>query len=184
MRVAPPPILEADFSIISVPIDFLGVNYYSRAVVRSAKVAEEANAPRTVFVSDDQTDMGWEVHPDGLFELLCRLHRDYAPRALYITENGAAYDTPPGPDGRVRDDERRAYLEGHLSAAWRACAEGVPLRGYFLWSLLDNYEWSHGYAKRFGIVWVDYATQERLPKESAGWYRDVVRAHGLPEYNA
>ncbi|MEO5731173.1 MAG: family 1 glycosylhydrolase, partial [Byssovorax sp.] len=110
-----------------------------------------------------------------------RVHRDYAPQSIYITENGAAYDTSPGVDGMVHDDKRRDYLHGHLDAARRACEAGVPLRGYFLWSLLDNYEWAHGYAKRFGVIWVDYETQERIPKESALWYRDVISANGLPE---
>ena len=179
-----PFVQPGDLEIAARAIDFLGVNYYSRAVVRSSRVAEEANLPCTVVASDDKTDMSWEVYPEGLFELLRRVHRDYAPQSIYITENGAAYDTPPGVDGMVHDDKRRAYLHGHLDAARRACEEGVPLRGYFLWSLLDNYEWAHGYAKRFGVVWVDYTTQERIPKESALWYRDVIRANGLPEYTS
>jgi beta-glucosidase len=177
-----PFVQPGDLAIIAPPIDFLGVNYYSRAVMRSTKVPEEKNLPRTVFVSDDKTDMDWEVYPDGLFELLTRLQRDYAPKALYITENGCAYATAPSPDGKIHDDKRRAYLQGHLAAAARACEAGVPLKGYFLWSLLDNYEWAYGYEKRFGIVWVDYATQERIPKESARYYRDVIIANGLPEY--
>jgi beta-glucosidase len=159
----PLPFVEpGDLEIGAGAIDFLGVNYYSRAVVRSKLVPEAANLPPTVVASKEVTDMGWEVHPEGLFQLLCRVHREYAPRRIYITENGAAYDTPPGADGRVPDEKRRAYLHGHLDAARRACEEGVPLHGYFLWSLLDNYEWAHGYGKRFGIVWVDYATQERI----------------------
>jgi beta-glucosidase len=176
-----PFVQPGDLEAAACDLDFLGINYYSRAVVRSSQVPEEANLPVAVRVSDDQTDMGWEVHPGGLYEVLCRVHRDYAPRRMYITENGAAYDTAPGPDGKVRDEKRRAYLHGHLDAARSALAAGVPLRGYFLWSLLDNYEWAHGYVKRFGIVWVDYATQERIPKESALWYRDVIRENGLPE---
>jgi beta-glucosidase len=177
-----PFVQPGDLEICARDVDFLGINYYSRAVVRSTRIPEEANLPRSVFVSDDKTDMGWEVAPEGLFEVLRRVHRDYAPRNIHITENGAAYDTPPTADRKVHDEKRRAYLEGHLEACFRACEEGVPLRGYFLWSLMDNYEWAHGYAKRFGIVWVDYVTQERIPKESAGWYREVIRANGLPEY--
>jgi beta-glucosidase len=178
----PLPFVEpGDLAIIAGEIDFLGVNYYSRAVVRSARIPEAENLPREVVVSDDKTDMDWEVHPEGLLDLLRRIHRDYAVRRMYITENGAAYGTSPSPDGKVHDDKRRAYLHGHLDAARRACEEGIPLGGYFLWSFLDNWEWAHGYAKRFGIVWVDYSTQARVLKESAIWYSEVIRLHGLPE---
>jgi beta-glucosidase len=153
-------------------------------VVRSTRVAETLNLTPTIVASDDRTDMGWEVYPEGLYQVLLRVHRDYAPRKILITENGAAYATAPSADGKVHDAERRAYLHGHLAASLRACESGVPLGGYFLWSLLDNYEWAHGYAKRFGIVWVDYQTQQRTPKESAGWYREVIRTHGLPEHTS
>jgi beta-glucosidase len=176
-----PFVNEGDMPVVATETDFLGINYYSRGVIRSSRIPEEANLPRTVLVGDDRTDMDWEVYPDGLLDVLRRVHRDYGPRRLYITENGAAYDTPPGPDGKVHDDRRRDYLHGHLEAAARACEEGIPLRGYLLWSLLDNYEWAEGYKKRFGAVWVDYATQKRTPKESARWYRDVIRANAVPE---
>jgi beta-glucosidase len=119
--------------------------------------------------------MGWEVYPDGLRKLLVRLHRDYRPAALYITENGAAYDDALTAEGEVHDPERVAYLRDHLRAARQAIAEGAPLRGYFVWSLLDNLEWSHGFGKRFGIVHVDFATLERTPKRSARFYREVIR---------
>jgi beta-glucosidase len=178
----PLPFVEpGDLEIAARPIDFLGINYYSRAVVRSTRVPEEDNLPRTVFVSDDKTDMGWEVFPEGLFALLRRVHEDYAPKAMYVTENGCAYATGPSSDGKIHDEKRSAFLRGHLAAAADACREGLPLRGYFLWSLLDNYEWAFGYEKRFGIVWVDYATQQRIPKESAHLYREVILANGLPE---
>ncbi|MEZ4297319.1 MAG: GH1 family beta-glucosidase [Polyangiaceae bacterium] len=176
-----PFVREGDMPILARETDFLGINYYSRGVIRSARIPEEANQPRTVIAREDRTDMGWEVYPDGLYQLLQRVHRDYAPRRMYITENGAAYDTPPGPDGKIHDAKRRDYLRGHLLAAARACEEGIPLRGYFLWSLLDNYEWAEGYKKRFGAVWVDYETQRRTPKESARWYSDVIRANAVPE---
>lgn len=178
----PLPFVRAgDMEVIARDIDFLGVNYYSRAVVRSARVPEAENLPVTVVARDDKTDMGWEVCPEGLLSLLRRVHSEYAPKRIYITENGAAFDTPPGPDGRIHDTRRRVFLQGHLEAAAQACEEKIPLHGYFLWSLLDNYEWAHGYAKRFGIVWVDYETQQRIPKESAKWYREVIRANALPE---
>ncbi len=178
-----PFVAPGDLEIIARPTDFLGVNYYSRGVVRSEAIDEAENAPRTVTVSDDKTDIGWEVAPTGLTRILAYLHERYAVPCLYVTENGAAYSTPPDQDGRVRDDKRRAYLEGHIAAARRAIDEGVPLEGYFVWSLLDNYEWAEGYTQRFGIVWVDYETQARTPKDSARWYRSVVSENGLPEAN-
>ncbi len=126
--------------------------------------------------------MGWRIEPDALRRLLERIAADYPGVPLYITENGAAYPTGPDTEGgrpRVPDSERIAYLDGHLRAAHEAIAAGVDLRGYFVWSLMDNYEWAEGYAKRFGIVHVDYRTQARVPKDSALWYRDVIRRNGL-----
>jgi len=127
----------------------------------------------------DRTDMGWEVVPDGLHDLLVRLTRDYAPPAIYVTENGSAFPDVRGHDGSIRDPERQAYLEGYLGAAARAIADGVPLHGYFAWSLLDNFEWAWGYWKRFGLIYVDYATLERVPKGSFYWYRDFIAAQRL-----
>jgi beta-glucosidase len=117
--------------------------------------------------------MGWEVEPEGLYELLVRLDRDYRV-PIVITENGAAFDDPPAVDGVVEDPRRVAYLEGHLDAVARAIADGVDVRGYFAWSLMDNFEWSRGYSKRFGIVRVDYETQRRTVKRSGEWYRDLI----------
>jgi len=124
----------------------------------------------------DHTDMGWEIVPDGLHDLLVRLRDDYGPRAIYVTENGAAFPDVRAHDGSVADPERQAYLEAHIGAAAKALAEGVPLRGYFAWSMLDNFEWAWGYWKRFGLVYVDYATLERIPKGSFYWYRDLIAA--------
>ncbi len=155
------------------------MNYYSRAIVRSTELAEADNAPRKVFPNPDQTEMGWEVYPEGLYDLLGRLHFDYRFPALYVTENGAAYPDQIGPDGRVDDPLRVAYLKEHLKAAARAIAAGVPLRGYFAWSLMDNFEWAHGYTKRFGLVYVEYPTQRRLLKSSAHWYGRVIAANGV-----
>ena len=126
------------------------------------------------------TAMGWEVYPAGLSELLLRLHREYAPATLYVTENGAAYEDAPAPDGTVDDGDRERYLRVHLEAAHEALAGGVPVGGYFAWSLLDNFEWTHGYGKRFGLVRVDFDSQRRTPKRSAYWYRDVIAQGGLP----
>ena len=123
------------------------------------------------------TAMGWGVDPDGLVDLLRRLHREYDGPPLYFTENGAAYDDVVQPDGAVHDPQRTAYLAAHLDGCASAIADGVPLRGYFVWSLMDNFEWAHGYSKRFGLVHVDYATQERRVKDSGRWYADLIRAH-------
>ena len=120
--------------------------------------------------------MDWEVAPDGLRDVLLALHREYAPREIVITENGAAYPDTVHPDGRVRDDRRVEYLAGHIAAAGEAQAAGVPLSGYYVWSLLDNFEWSFGYTRRFGLVHVDFATQRRTLKDSAEWYGKVIAA--------
>ena len=171
-----PTVQDGDLETIAAPIDFLGVNNYT-----SPLVAADDNGGRSQIVRRndvDRTDMGWEVVPEGLHDLLLRLHRDYQPAAIYVTENGAAYPDVRDHEGRVRDPERQSYLEAYVAGASRALAQGVPLRGYFAWSLLDNYEWSHGYSKRFGIVHVDYATQQRTPKTSARFYAEVIRTHG------
>jgi beta-glucosidase len=119
--------------------------------------------------------MGWEVYPDGLYELLVRLRDEYELPPLYVTENGAAY-ADRRENGTVHDPKRISYVERHLAAIERAIADGIPVRGYFLWSLLDNFEWAFGYSRRFGIVYVDYDTLERVPKASFHWYRDLVAA--------
>jgi beta-glucosidase len=172
------PFVQAgDLDSISIPLDFLGVNYYSRVVVK----ADEAGEPVAAHVvpEEELTDMRWEVFPQGLFDLLVRLKREYDPPKIYITENGAAYSDGPNDDGRIADLRRTEYLRSHLIKAHQAINEGVPLRGYFVWSLLDNFEWAHGYTKRFGLYWVDFDTQERIPKDSAFWYRDVIAANAV-----
>ncbi|GGI97742.1 beta-glucosidase [Alicyclobacillus cellulosilyticus] len=163
-----------DLDIIRRPIDFLGVNYYTRSVVR----AGEDGMPKPVPPAGPVTDMGWEVHPESLYRLLTRLRREYTGLPLYITENGAAYPDRVV-DGRVDDPERIAYLRDHFAAAHRFIQEGGNLQGYFVWSFMDNFEWAFGYSKRFGLVYVDYATQTRIPKASALWYRDVIAANGI-----
>ena len=178
MRFARPGDLEE----INTPIDFLGVNYYSRAVVRSGKIREADNEPRTIPVPDpaELTDMGWEIYPEGLTQSLVRLNADYEPGSLVITENGAAYATGPGQDGSVQDTRRCEYVKSHLRACLAAIDAGVPLRGYFAWSLLDNFEWGCGLAKRFGLVWVDFETQERVIKASGHLYSRIVRNNKIP----
>ena len=165
-----PLVCAGDLEAIAAPLDFLGVNNYFRFVVGS-----DGARPRIVHDPEAQrTDMGWEVYPDGLHRLLVRLAADYSPSAIYVTENGAAFPDVRSHDGRVHDPERTAYLQSHVDAVWRAVADGAPVKGYFVWSLLDNFEWAHGYAKRFGIVYVDYPTLERVPKDSFYWYRDFI----------
>ena len=168
-----PPIVGDDMRVIASPIDFLGVNYYNRHVVRA-----NPETGRPVHVRPDSnsfTDMDWEVYPDALRELLLRLYREYRPAQMFVTENGAAYNDVRIHDGSIRDPERVSYLEQHLQACSRAIQEGAPLAGYFLWSLLDNFEWHDGYQKRFGLVYVDYPTLERIPKSSFDWYRSFIR---------
>ena len=165
--------------IISTPLDFLGMNYYSRIVMR----AGEDGKPVAVAMApvDQLTDMGWEVYPDGLTGALLDIHRRYAPPAIYIAENGAAYDDAPGPDGRIVDQRRISYLHGHLLAARNALEAGVPLRGYFLWSLLDNFEWGFGFTKKFGLFAVDPVTRDRTPRASAAWYHAVIRENAVDD---
>jgi beta-glucosidase len=155
-------------------LDFLGINYYSRQVVRAAP-GELLGAQHVQIGDATHTTMGWEVYPQGLSEILQRVARDYRPRALYVTENGASFDDQPR-EGRVNDPARTGYLATHFAEAARAIAAGVPLEGYFVWSLMDNFEWDHGYTKRFGIVYVDYATQQRTDKGSARWYKRFLAA--------
>jgi beta-glucosidase len=174
-------VLEGDMARIAAATDFLGVNYYNRAILRSQRIAEKDNLPRTVFAapSEQHTDIGWEVYPEGMFETLMRVHLEYRPPKIYVTENGASYGEGPDAAGRISDARRVGFLRDHLVSAHRALEVGVPLAGYFAWSLLDNYEWDHGYTQRFGITWVDYATQKRTPKDSAHWYRRVIEENAV-----
>jgi beta-glucosidase len=175
-----PQVEPGDMAAIATPMDFLGINYYSRSV-SSADGSWQAGRSGLAL-----TDMGWEIYPSGLTELLLRLHRDWRVPPLYIKENGAAFRDEVAADGRVHDGERVAYLAAHIAAVGEALAQGVPMAGYMVWSLLDNFEWASGYAKRFGIVHVDYATQRRTPKDSALWYREFLRqqrsAHAVPAH--
>jgi beta-glucosidase len=167
-----------DMRAIATPLDFLGVNYYTRNIVRANGTPNEENHPQTVFRGPEITEMDWEVYPEGLYNTLGRLHFDYGFPSIYITENGAAFPDAVSPDGKVDDPARLAYIRRHLEMVERAIGIGVPVDGYFVWSLFDNFEWGHGYTRRFGIVHVDYDTQQRTPKSSARWYRDMIRGNG------
>jgi beta-glucosidase len=177
------PVVEpGDFDIIRQPTDFLGINYYMGFACRAAPTADNPHNLEVNFADLPKTDMGWDIYPQGLYELLKRLSVEYPGVPLFITENGAAYDDPvlvQGGQARVDDQRRQDYLRQHFLAAHRLCAEGVPLKGYYVWSLMDNFEWAYGYDKRFGLVHVDYATQKRTIKQSAWWYRDVIAANGF-----
>lgn len=173
-----PAIVEGDMEVISSPLDFLGVNTYTRNIVRADP---ETGRPETVVAEGvEHTAKGWEVFPEALTNVLLRLWNDYTPPELYITENGAAFPDVLA-DGAVDDPRRVSYLDTHLAAVAQAIDEGVPVGGYFLWSLLDNFEWARGYTERFGIVYVNFETLERIPKASYYWYRDFIAAQrGAP----
>jgi beta-glucosidase len=179
---AAPKIQPGDMQTISAPLDFVGLNYYSRFVVADDPESSDPLKMRWVRVeSSEYTDMDWEIYPDGLRDLLVRIHHEFHPKEIYIAENGCAMDDVLDSSGQVHDPRRVAYVKSHLQTLHRAIQEGVPVKGYFVWSLMDNFEWSYGYAKRFGIVYVDYPTQRRIPKDSYHFYRDVIRANGGSE---
>ncbi len=163
-----PRMETGDLAAIATPMDFLGINYYSRSVVSAVEDCKVHDSGYGV------TDMGWEIYPRGLTEVLLRLQRDYAVPPLYVTENGGAFKDRLV-DGMVHDAERTDYIARHIDAVGDAIRQGVRMNGYMVWSLLDNFEWASGFDKRFGIVHVDYETQRRTPKASALWYRDFLR---------
>lgn len=168
-----PEIQTGDLAKIAVPTDFLGVNYYIRHLVKHNQNAVEGQLE--LVKSDlERTDFDWEIYPDGLRELVVRLSQDYNPKEIYITENGACYEDTVV-DGQVNDEKRRKYLELHLEAARDAVQQGAPLMGYFAWSLMDNFEWAEGYARRFGIVHVDFKTQQRTIKNSGRFYQKFLK---------
>ncbi len=191
-------VADGDLEVISQPMDFLGVNFYfPKTVAAQGRLAEARAAGYCVPASESdprgsdlgavevhrpnvsRTEMGWEIEPAALTELLVRVRTEYGTLPLYVTENGAAFDDYVGPDGEIHDAKRIEYLDGHLRAVLDALDEGVDVRGYFVWSILDNFEWSHGFSKRFGLTWVDFRSGERIPKASFGWYRRTVEANAL-----
>ncbi|NJQ07926.1 GH1 family beta-glucosidase [Streptomyces lonarensis] len=184
-------VLPGDEEIINQPLDSLGINYYNPAIVSHAPAGgsakddghgDSAHSPwvgsgHVAFhqATEERTEMNWSIDPTGLTELLLRFHREAPGLPLYVTENGAAFADTVDEDGQVRDPRRVSYLHGHLGAVRDAIGQGAPVRGYFVWSLLDNFEWAYGYSKRFGVVHVDFETLRRTPKSSALWYADLIR---------
>jgi beta-glucosidase len=180
LGAAPPPMQTDDFAIIATPTDFLGVNYYNRWVIRAPDTGRASGDTRSSidYVKDlphsVMTEMGWEVYPHGLNLVLEELSRAYSVPALLVTENGAAFGDEWNGDGRVADTQRVSYLRDHIGAVERAIEHGVPVVGYTVWSLLDNFEWAEGYSKRFGLIYVDFATQRRVIKDSGRWYAGFI----------
>lgn len=184
-------IQDGDAETIAVPLDALGINYYTRNVVRATGAPNSTGAYDFGWVGCQGvervsrgvpvTAMNWEIDPKGLYDVLTRVHRDYPDvPPMYVTENGAAFDDVISPDGRVHDVERIEYLRAHFTAAAQAIEAGVPLRGYIVWTLMDNFEWSFGYTKRFGLTYVDFDTQQRTLKDSGRFFADVARSNALP----
>jgi beta-glucosidase len=177
-----PVVEEPDLQVISRPIDFLGVNYYYRQLIHAGDQHELLGfsfaATPDAASAEGRTAMGWEVYAAGLAEILERVHTDYGPTAIYVTENGAAFADAADDEGFVVDDRRVEYLRSHVASLGDAVAAGVPVRGYFAWSLLDNFEWDQGYSMRFGLVRVDYENGRRIPKASALWYRSHIAGGG------
>jgi beta-glucosidase len=184
-------VADGDLDLVAQPIDFLGINYYSPVILRAGDPDDlrqnerpaRCGLPGVVEYAPpelERTPMGWLIDPDGLYELLLRLAKDAPDWALYVTENGCAAEDYVNPAGQVDDVERVAYLRAHLTAAARACQDGANLAGYYVWSLFDNFEWAYGYQKRFGIVFVDFGTQQRIPKSSAHFYAQAARTNTIP----
>ena len=172
---------EGDLATIRQPLDWWGLNFYKPARIDAAPDAPWPHAAeRDAPASVPRTDIGWEIEPASFTELLTRLDARHDLPPCFITENGACYNDGPGPDGRVRDAARIDYLDGHLAAVADAIDAGVDVRGYFVWSLMDNFEWAEGYRMRFGVVHVDYGTQARTVKDSGRWFRDFVRGARRP----
>lgn len=169
---------DSDMKLIQTPIDFVGINYYSRSVVRHAPENRLFGSERVRQSQAEHTAMDWEVFPKGLYDCLTRTRERYGEIPLYITENGAAFEDAPPQRGRVQDPRRIEYFRTHLLEALRALKAGVPLKGYFAWSLLDNFEWTYGFSKRFGLIHMDYTTLARTPKDSAHFYREVIQTRG------
>jgi len=176
--VGHPEVRPGDMAVIGQPLDFLGINMYRRSVVAHGTDLPPVNI-RKISPPGAYTDMGWEVYSRGLYDILTWVHRRYAPPAIYVTENGAAFDDEVAADGRCHDERRVSYLREHIRQALASREQGVPLRGYFVWSTMDNFEWAYGYKMRFGVIHVDYATQKRTIKDSGYLLQQITRTRAV-----
>lgn len=172
---ARPVILDGDMELISTPADFLGINHYFSYFV-SAKHGDGFVPPKPGL---PVTDLNWPIYPNGLRDMLIRVTKEYGSMPIYITENGAAFNDQVSPDGQIHDTRRVEFLRGFISALGEAIEAGVDVRGYFVWSLMDNFEWNKGYDPRFGLIYMDYTTQKRIVKDSGRFYADVIRANSV-----
>ncbi|MGA3085863.1 MAG: GH1 family beta-glucosidase [Thermodesulfobacteriota bacterium] len=178
-RFQAPEILPGDMELMkNNPLDFVGVNYYSRNMVKSS-IEEPVLKVEVVADRDESWATNGEVFPQGLYDLLIRLDRDYNHPVLFITENGTSFGEEELVDGRIPDPRRQSYLIDHMKAAYRALTQGVNLQRYYVWSVFDNFEWAFGYGRRFGLIYVNYRTQERFWKDSARWYRKMIKDNGF-----
>jgi len=172
-----------DMALIALPTDLLGINYYTRFVASmpDKDQSETHKFVRKQFPPELITEMNWELYPQGLSEILQRVNQEYHPKQIMVTENGASYSDGPDENTKIHDQRRNDYLHTHIQAVWQAIQAGVPVTAYIAWSLMDNFEWAHGYAQRFGLIYIDYNTLERIPKESAYWYAQVIKQNGVFE---
>jgi beta-glucosidase len=169
---------KEDMDLIKQPLDFLGVNYYTRLLI-TYDPSNPVTRAKAVKKNTPTTERSWEIYPDGLYEVLMNLRTNYGNPLLYVTENGAAFEDSVMRDGKVQDDDRITFLRDHIAAAYRAIKEGVRLNGYFVWTIIDNFEWAEGYSKRFGLVHTDYQSLIRTPKKSFYWYKQVMANNGF-----
>lgn len=172
---AAPKIESGDMELIGSPIDFLGINYYTGSIGRYNEESEDLFKYEEVPMGWDKTDIGWNIYPQGLYNVLTYIKQEFGDIAIYITENGACYNDGPDARGEVHDTGRVEYLKKHVLQVNRAIESGVNVKGYYCWSLMDNFEWAFGYSMRFGMIYVDYETQQRIPKDSYRWYRKLAR---------
>jgi beta-glucosidase len=177
-------IRDGDLALVRAPLDFVGINLYTRTFIEHQDGGPLGMGARALFgpvggKQGPKTDFGWEVWPDALYDVLVRITRDYDRPVIEVTENGCSYGDAPDSSGAIRDHRRIDFYRGYLEAVARAIEHGADVRGYHAWSLLDNFEWAEGYEQRFGLVWVDFATGARTPKESARWYGRVAAENGF-----
>jgi beta-glucosidase len=170
--------IRDDADLIEQRLDFLGVNYYTRQLVAYDQ-SDSLTGGKVVKKNTPITEMGWEIYPNGLYEVLTRLRKEYDDPVLFVTENGAAFEDNVTKEGKVQDDDRIGFLRDHIASVHRAIDEGVKVKGYFVWTNMDNFEWAEGYSKRFGLIRTNYDTQERMPKKSFYWYKQVIANNGF-----